>query len=64
MSFLKDIIIEQEKKRHNKMDGYRKKLMKDNVYEMECPYCCNALSISHTMKTQCIYCGHVLEWNS
>ena len=29
MSFLKEIIIEQEEKKHNKMDGYRKKLMKD-----------------------------------
>ena len=64
MSFLKEIIIEQEEKKHNKMNGYRKKLMKDNMYEMECPYCCNALSKSDTMKIQCIHCGHVLEWNS
>ena len=54
---------EQEQKCKNKLEGYRKKLHMENMYEMDCPYCCEALSTDDVKKEQCIHCGHDLMWN-
>ena len=54
---------EQEQKRRNQLEGYRKKLRIENKYEMDCPYCCEALSVDDVKKEQCIHCGHDLLWN-
>jgi uncharacterized lipoprotein YehR (DUF1307 family) len=40
MSQAKRMLEEQEQKRQNKLDGYRKKLNYENTYEMDCPFCC------------------------
>ena len=44
MSQAKRMMEEQEQKRKNQFEGYRKKLHMENSYEMDCPYCCEALS--------------------
>lgn len=62
MSRIKDIIAEKETKRHNQLEGYRKKLHLEGTYNMDCPYCCNALSNSDVKKEQCIHCGYVFKW--
>ena len=62
MSRIKDIMAEQETKRQNKLNGYRKKLYLEGTYNMGCPYCCNALSNDDVKKEQCIHCGHVFNW--
>ena len=64
MSQAKRIIEEQEVKRQNKLDGYRKKLYMDNTYEMDCPYCYEALSTNDLKKEQCIHCGHDFLWKN
>ena len=63
MSRAKDIIAEKEKNKHNQMEYYRKKLKREESYNMECPYCGNALSDYDTTKEQCIHCGHIFKWN-
>ncbi len=62
MSRIKDIMAEQEIKRQNKLNGYRKKLHLEGTYNMDCPYCCNALSNDDVKKEQCIHCGYVFKW--
>ena len=62
MSFAKEIMVEKERRRHNQLEGYRKKLIVENTYDMDCPYCCNALSNYEVKKEQCIHCGHVFKW--
>lgn len=62
MSRVKEIIEEREEKRLKKLEGYRKKLFKEGIYNMSCPYCGNALSKFDIKKTQCIHCGHVFNW--
>ncbi|MFW6015486.1 MAG: hypothetical protein ACOCRK_03550 [bacterium] len=64
MGQAKRIIEEQEKKRLNKLDGYRKMLQKNNAYEMDCPYCCEALSREDIKKDYCLHCNHDLPWNN
>lgn len=64
MSIAKEIMAEQEKKRHNQMEGYRKKLKMEGTYNTDCPYCCNALSNDDVKKEQCIHCGYILKWNN
>lgn len=63
MSHIKEIMAEQEAKDQRKLNGYRKKLLKEGTYSMDCPYCCNALSNDDVRKKQCIHCGHILQWN-
>ncbi len=63
MSFAKRMLEEQEQKRQNKLDGYRKKLNYENTYEMDCPFCCEALSRDDMKEEQCLHCGHDLPWN-
>jgi len=63
MSQAKRMMEEQEQKRKNQLEGYRKKLNMENSYEMDCPYCCEALSKDDVKKEQCIHCGHDLMWN-
>lgn len=63
MGQAKKMLEEQEQKRQNKLNGYRKKLEMEGTYEMECPYCCEALSRDDVKKKQCIHCGHDLPWN-
>lgn len=63
MSRVKDIIAEKEENKHNQTEGYRKKLLVEGTYNMDCPYCCNALSDYDITKEQCIHCGHILKWN-
>lgn len=64
MSIAKEIMAEQEKKKHNQLEGYRKKLNMEGTYNIDCPYCCNALSNDDVKKEQCIHCGHILKWNN
>jgi hypothetical protein len=63
MSQAKRMMEEQEQKLKNQLEGYRKKLNMENSYEMDCPYCCEALSKDDVKKEQCIHCGHDLMWN-
>ncbi len=63
MGQAKRMMEEQEQKRRNKLEGYRKKLQMENMHEMDCPYCCEALSKDDVKKKQCIHCGHDLMWN-
>lgn len=62
MSRIEEFIAEQEKKRNNQLEGYRKKLTAQGTYDMECPYCCNALSNYDVKKEQCLHCGHPFNW--
>lgn len=64
MSQAKRMIEEQEQKRHNKLEGYRKMLYVEKTYEMDCPYCCEALSIKDIKQDQCLHCGYNLPWNT
>ena len=63
MSRIKDIMEEKEAKKIRKLEGYRKKLLKNNTYEMDCPYCLNALSHFDCRKNQCLHCGYKFPWN-
>jgi hypothetical protein len=63
MSQAKRMMEEQEQKRKKQLEGYRKKLHMENSYEMDCPYCYEALSKDDVKKEQCIHCGHDLMWN-
>ena len=63
MGQAKRMMEEQEQKRRNKLEGYRKKLHMENMHEMDCPYCCEALSVDDVKKKQCIHSGHDLMWN-
>ena len=63
MSGVKDIIDKKENNKYKQMEYYREKLKRESKYNMDCPYCCNALSDYDITKDQCIHCGHVLEWN-
>lgn len=63
MSFVKNIMAEQEELLHNQLEGYRKHLISKKVYNMDCPYCSNALSNSDAFKENCLHCGHDLPWN-
>lgn len=63
MSQIKNIMAEQEAKKQRKLEGYRNKLRKENNYNMDCPYCCNALSDEDLKKEQCIHCGYTFQWN-
>lgn len=62
MSRIKENMTEDEIKICNKLKGYRKKLFKEDTYNMPCPYCCNALSDFDVRKIQCIHCGYVFNW--
>ena len=64
MSLAKDQLSEMENNSMRQLNGYRKKLQKDGTYNIDCPYCCNALSNNDVKEEQCIHCGHVLEWNN
>ena len=61
MSRIKELMEEQEKKRHNQLEGYRKKLIVEGTYDMDCPYCCNALSNYDAKKEQCLHCGYTFN---
>lgn len=63
MSQAKRELEKQEQKEHNKLEGYRKHLHKEGTYEMDCPYCCNALSKSDMEKDNCIHCGYKINFN-
>ena len=63
MSQAKRMMEEQEQTRKKQLEGYRKKLHMENSYEMDCPYCYEALSKDDVKKEQCIHCGHDLMWN-
>ena len=63
MSVAKRLLEEQEEKRHNQLEGYRKHLYKENTYDMDCPYCCNALSYYDSKQEQCLHCGYYFKWN-
>ncbi len=63
MSQAKRMMEEQEQKHKNQLEGYRKRLRMENSYEMDCPYCCEALSKDDVKKEQCIHCGHDLMLN-
>ena len=62
MSIIKDIIAKKEMKRHNQLEGYKKKLISEGTYNMPCPYCEGPLSDSDVKKEQCIHCGYVFKW--
>lgn len=62
MGIMKDKILDQENRRYRKLNGYRKKLLKDDTYNMDCPYCSNALSDYDVSKEQCLHCGHPFYW--
>lgn len=62
MSIEKEKMAQKEAKTRNKLEGYRKKLFKEGIYNMPCPYCNNALGDFDVKKTQCIHCGHVFNW--
>ncbi len=64
MSRAKEMMAEQETKEHNKKEGYRKKLHYEGTYNMDCPYCGNALSNEDVKKDQCIHCGYTFKWNN
>lgn len=63
MGQAKRMLEEQEQKRQNKLNGYRKKLHSEKTYEMDCPFCCEALSREDVKEEQCLHCGHDLPWN-
>ena len=63
MSIIKDYIAEKESNKNKQMEYYREKLKRQGTYNMDCPYCNNALSDHDVKKVQCIHCGHVFEWN-
>ena len=63
MGISKDQIIEKEDRKQIQLEGYRKKLIREKIYNMPCPYCGNALSDYDVKEDQCIHCGHPFEWN-
>jgi len=62
MSFIKEMMAEKEKKQRNKLNGYRKMKKKSGLYNMECPYCSNALSDYDAGQDQCVHCGYEFPW--
>jgi hypothetical protein len=64
MSRIKDIMANKESNRYKQMKYYRNKLYKEETYNMDCPYCTNALSNYDVKKKQCIHCGHAFAWNN
>jgi hypothetical protein len=54
LSFEKRILQEQEQEQEqeckNKLNGYRKKLIDENIYAIDCPYCSEPLSIDDIKK--------------
>ena len=64
MSRIKELLIEAEVKQRRKIEGYRKHLIKEDTYEMDCPYCLGALSKYDAKKEQCVHCGYVFKWKS
>lgn len=64
MSQAKRIMEEEEQNRRNKLKGYRKMLHRDNIYAMDCPYCCEALSNEDIKESNCVHCGYKLLWNT
>lgn len=64
MSIAKDIIAEKESNKRKQMEFYREKLRRENKYNMDCPYCNNALSDYDVKKQQCIHCGYTFKWNN
>ena len=64
MGLIKDQLATKENNRMKKLEGYRKKLKKYGNYNMNCPYCCNALSNNDVKKEQCVHCGYILKWNN
>ncbi len=56
-------LAEQEQKRINKLEGYRKHLHNESTYVMDCPYCCNALSKYDMQKDDCLHCGYPLNFS-
>jgi pyruvate formate-lyase activating enzyme-like uncharacterized protein len=63
MSLIKEFMSEQEKKRQKQLEGYKKMLFATGTYNMDCPYCCNALSNYDVKKEQCIHCGYIFKWS-
>lgn len=62
MNLAKELMAEQERKEHNKKQGYTKKIINDGTYDMPCPYCGYGLSTDDVKKEQCIHCGHIFNW--
>lgn len=63
MSFIKDRIAKKESNKNKQMEYYKEKLKRQGIYNMDCPYCNNALSDYDVKKVQCIHCGYVFGWN-
>jgi len=55
---------EQAIRRQNQMEGYRKKIERENKYAMDCPACGGALSIEDSSKKNCIHCKCELKMNT
>lgn len=47
-----------------KLEGYRKYLIANGTYAMDCPYCGGALSKDDIKRKLCRHCGHPLPWNT
>jgi len=67
MGQFKNKMMEEEEERaarhQNQMEGYRRKIEREQTYAMDCPNCGGALSGKDASKESCLHCHFELKMN-